>query len=121
MSRSRSSFDLSGAIATAASLSVVVVEEPKVVHFKGMPLVSFDPAAAPPFVGPTTEPELAAPPAVASAPAPSVAPIPPAPSPPPPAPPIDALPAEHAPAEDHGPADTVRRPPKLPDLSALKV
>ena len=50
MSRSRSSFDLSGAIATAASLSVVVPEE-QPPRYRGVPLVSFGPTAA----GPATE------------------------------------------------------------------
>ena len=37
MSRSRSSFDLSGAIATAASLSVVVPDEKPATFYRGMP------------------------------------------------------------------------------------
>ena len=51
MSRSRSSFDLSGAIATATSLSVIVAEEQPVALYRGMPLVSFGPTASGPPTG----------------------------------------------------------------------
>ncbi len=35
--------------------------------------------------------------------------------------PVEAVPVEAAPVEDaHGPAETARRPPKLPDLSEIK-
>jgi hypothetical protein len=128
MSRSRSSFDLSGAIATAASLSVIAPEEAPVAHFRGMPLVSF--GVVPPV--PSGAPHGAAP---------SSLPRPPLPPPPPPEPePVQAeaepvaaeaieplaerlepTVAALPPAEDaHGPADTVRRPPKLPDLSEIR-
>ena len=45
MSRSRSSFDLSGAIATATSLSAVLPDEPPTARYRRIPLVSFAPAA----------------------------------------------------------------------------
>ena len=41
MSRSRSSFDLSGAIATATSLTVAPPEELPTDRYRRMPLVSF--------------------------------------------------------------------------------
>ncbi len=51
MSRSRSSFDLSGAIATATSLSVVAPEEQPSAQYRRVPLVSFGPTAS----GPPTQ------------------------------------------------------------------
>jgi hypothetical protein len=101
MSRSRSSFDLSSAIATAASLSVVVPEEQPQLY-RGIPLVSFGPTAAgPPTQFPPSEPPLA------EAPAPEAAPAEPAP--------VEAAPTE----AEAGVVDTPRRPPKLPDLSEI--
>jgi hypothetical protein len=93
MSRSRSSFDLAGAIATAASLSTT--DEEPTPAYRGMALVSFGPTAA----GPATAP-------------PPAAPEPPADQP--------ALTAD-GPAIDDAPnvAETARRPPKLPDLSGV--
>ena len=120
MSRSRSSFDLSSAIATAASLSVVVPEEQPAVHFRGMPLVSF---------GSTAAGTVVPPPEAAGADAPvttreSRRPPPPAPPPPAPPPPEIEPAAEEAhaahPEIEAGPAETARRPPKLPDLSEIK-
>ncbi len=126
MSRSRSSFDLSGAIATAASLSVVVPEEQPAAHYRGVPLVSFGPSVASHPAHPT--------------PKPPAQPLP-TPNPPPPeahdaeplatdahgppdardAGPPAASPLEAPSAEvEPGPADTARRPPKLPDLSEIK-
>jgi hypothetical protein len=114
MSRSRSSFDLSGAIAAAESLKPIAApEEQPAAMYRSVPLVSFGPTAAG---------------------APSVAPPPPEPPPPTPPPPtlppptpiavamnIEASQSEanvevrvpEAPAAE----DAARRPPRLPDLS----
>jgi hypothetical protein len=48
MARSRSSFDLAGAIATATSLSTTTAEEAPAAKYRGMTLVSFGPAAPDP-------------------------------------------------------------------------
>jgi hypothetical protein len=100
MSRSRSSFDLAGAIATAASLSTVVAEEEPSAVYRGMALVSFGPTAS----GPPT----AAPPAPAAA-------IPPPE-------PVEPPTVTEAPSLDDAPvaSDPGRRPPKLPDLSNIQ-
>jgi hypothetical protein len=123
MSRSRSSFDLSGAIATATSLSVVVPEDPQALHYRGVPLVSFGVPFGPPPGGLTTRlppPVDAAEVAEAVEPAPTddAEPL------------AEALPAESAPVgipieapaaeAEQGPADNARRPPRLPDLSDVK-
>ncbi len=111
MSRSRSSFDIKGAIATAASLTSP--EEAAVVPYRGVPLVSFAGAAAP-------------------APAHASAMVPPAPAPPsgslgtPPSyrdsmtPTPRAGPVSETPSfEDSVISEPTRRPPKLPDLSNI--
>lgn len=102
MPRSRSSFDLASAIATAASLSTVSPEEAPIAVYRGKALVSFGPTAT----GPAS--------------------IPPAPSPPPPpegpasidggegAFPVSSQAVPGAPA-----LDEARRPPHLPDLSGV--
>jgi hypothetical protein len=114
MSRSRSSFDLSGAIATAASLSHSSPEDSPAARYRSVPLVSFTvppPAPAEPAIPPVrtvplnvedsfTSPELSAPEPITEA------------TP-------DQPRAIHV-EEAHGPADTARRPPKLPDLSGIK-
>jgi hypothetical protein len=94
MSRSRSSFDLAGAIATAASLSTA--DDEPAAGYRRMALVSFGPTAA----GPAT-----------------IAP-PPAPEPPSAEPAL----AADGPAIEDAPnmADAARRPPKLPDLSGVQ-
>jgi hypothetical protein len=115
MSRSRSSFDLAGAIATAASLSTVVLEEEPSAVYRGMALVSFGPTAAGPATVLPPEPAAIPPP---EAPEPAVhvrglragsAPEPPgvvdAPSP------LDDAPVA---------SENTRRPPKLPDLSSIQ-
>jgi hypothetical protein len=125
MSRSRSSFDLSGAIATAASLTIVAPEDAPRARYRSVPLVSFSvPPPAPP--GPSTPPARAVPheledsspellTEVATMGAPPQNPPrqPTAPAP---------IPVEVAPVveEAHGVADAARRPPKLPDLSEIK-
>lgn len=105
MARSRSSFDLKGAIATAASLSSAPPEEAPSAAYRGMSLVSFGPTASgPPSAPPpplddddrTTPTPVA--PRVASA-----APVAPA-----------------APAGDDTQASEARHPPRLPDLSGVK-
>ena len=128
MSRSRSSFDLSGAIATAASLSVP--EEQPGALYRRVPLVSFGPTAS----GPPTQ---LPPPADEGEAEPSIDPdalaaaLPPFASPPAhpeshgPSPEAfasnEAAAALPSPAEEAlGPADTARRPPKLPDLTDVK-
>jgi len=119
MSRSRSSFDLSGAIATAASLSVAVPEEQPAAMYRGVPLVSFGPTAAgPPTVMPpdsSPEPTLDGAEGEAS-PGDALPGVPPTRLGPPPAPPP---PEAHAPEGDVAPSDGARRPPKLPDLSGI--
>jgi len=139
MSRSRSSFDLSGAIATAASLTVVVPEEAPVAHYRGMPLVSFGavpmavPMGAPLGAAPSSAPkpplwppaparvsEVPAPARVSEAPQPAVSsgsaiePLAERLEP------AAGHAAEQGHAEDSHAAETARRPPKLPDLSGLK-
>jgi hypothetical protein len=108
MARSRSSFDLSGAIATAASLSTTSPEEVPNAIYRGKALVSFGPTAT----GPAS--------------------VPPAP-PPPDAPPASSeggegafpvssrqLPNDVPPAPDDAPAaEGARRAPHLPDLSSV--
>ncbi len=65
MSRSRSSFDLSGAIAAATSLSAVLPAEPPAARYRRMPLVSFAPAPmGDPERVPQTPPVLQTPPVV---------------------------------------------------------
>jgi hypothetical protein len=116
MSRSRSSFDLSGAIATATSLSVVVPEEQPPAHYRGVPLVSFGPTAAGTVVPPPPDPATAeAPVTTRESPRP-----PPAPPPPAPAPAVEEAPAAPHAEVEAGPTETARRPPKLPDLSEIK-
>jgi hypothetical protein len=129
MSRSRSSFDLAGAIATAASLSVVVPEEKPTAQYRGIPLVSFGPSAtgpatiAPPppapedFESDSTRALRSVRPSSRRASATIAAELPPEPSAA-----VAAVPsAEPTPVEDaHGPIDTARRPPKLPDLSDIR-
>jgi hypothetical protein len=137
MSRSRSSFDLSGAIATATSLSVIVADEQPAAIYRGVPLVSFGPTASgPPTNAPPPSPEdLALAGVPESGPSPDLTPVefevpPPAQTLAPVAEPAPAAHAAHAPpgsaalpapAEDAPSAiETVRRPPKLPDLSDVK-
>jgi hypothetical protein len=131
MSRSRSSFDLSGAIATAASLSHPSPEDSPAARYRSVPLVSFTvppPAHAEPATpddgGFAPKPPLRAPP-VRTVPlaledsysSPELTP---------PEPITEAQPraipagAPVAVEEAHGPADAARRPPKLPDLSEIK-
>jgi hypothetical protein len=95
MLRSRSSFDLSGAIATAASLSTAPPEETPNAVYRGMTLVSFGPTAT----GPASVP----------------------PPPPPPEPSSDGvLPQSSQGSIDEAPgAAEARRPPRLPDLSGV--
>lgn len=122
MSRSRSSFDLSSAIATAASLSHTSPEDAPGARYRSVPLVSFSvppappkPSAPPAEAVPSnledsyTSPELPAPEPIAEgAPDQPQAIMPAVPA---------GVPA--AVEEAHGPADTARRPPKLPDLSEI--
>jgi hypothetical protein len=101
MSRSRSSFDLAGAIATAASLSTIAAEEEPSAVYRGMALVSFGPTASgPPTAAPPATPAAAIPPPEAVEP------------------PI----VTEAPSLDDAPvaSDPGRRPPKLPDLSNIQ-
>jgi hypothetical protein len=116
MSRSRSSFDLSGAIATATSLTPFVPEQQPAAMYQRVQLVSFGPTAAgPPTIVP---PELLEPIPSTDEEPPVQQPVPPAPPPPDhvsmgsstAAPPVEAEP---------GPSDHARRPPKLPDLSEI--
>jgi hypothetical protein len=107
MSRSRSSFDLSGAIATATSLSAIPTEEQPAAFYRNVPLVSFGPTAA----GPPTQ----LPPELISAPEP-VAPATPSPATANEAPPATE---PHTSEGEPGPSEA-RRPPKLPDLSELR-
>jgi hypothetical protein len=110
MSRSRSSFDLAGAIATAASLSTVPTEEEPAAVYRGMALVSFGPTAAgPPTVVPPDPAEVIE---QAAAPARGVRPI----EPPDPPAVAEAHPLDDAPAA----SDPAKRPPKLPDLSGIQ-
>lgn len=101
MPRSRSSFDLTGAIATAASLSIITPEEAPIAVYRGKALVSFGPTAT----GPAT--------------------VPPAPPPPPPAeqPPSSegAFPmsSQALPGTPDDAPPEARRPPHLPDLSSI--
>ena len=137
MSRSRSSFDLSGAIATAASLSHASPEDSPAARYRKVPLVSFTvPPPAP--AQPTTPPVRAVPLNLEdSFSSPELSPPEPIPEAlydgaaggPKPRPPSEATPglpraipavAPAAVEEAHGPADTARRPPKLPDLSEIK-
>jgi hypothetical protein len=118
MARSRSSFDLAGAIATAASLSTT--EEAPTPAYRSMALVSFGPTAAGPPSAPPPPPEATpdhvtvplqpipnvgaaasagwAPPGEVAFPAPSQS-------------------YAEAPAVEDAPAAEARRPPRLPDLS----
>lgn len=92
MARSRSSFDLASAIATATSLSTPAAEEAPAAVYRGMTLVSFGPTASGP------------------------------PTPPPPPPPGLVDPPSNvgeAPIESSQASDP-RRPPRLPDLSQVK-
>lgn len=98
MARSRSSFDLTGAIATATSLTTVPVEEQPSAQYRGMALVSFGPTAAGPPSAPPPPPPAVEGPSILEAPPSAPAYQDPPPSDP--APPIEA-----------------RRPPRLPDLS----
>jgi hypothetical protein len=137
MSRSRSSFDLSSAIATAASLSHASPEDTPAGRYRSVPLVSFSvppapprPSAAPAPAVPSnledsyTSPELSSPEPMTEGVAGQPQAI------------LPAIPARHdggrppippgpagvpAPVEEaHGPAEAARRPPKLPDLSEIK-
>jgi hypothetical protein len=118
MSRSRSSFDLSSAIATAESLTVIVPEEQPAAIYRSVPLVSFGPTASgPPTVVP---PELLDGMPMDDAPHA----VPPAPPPPDPAavaggPPAQAVTMAQPAEGEPGPSDNARRPPKLPDLSGV--
>ena len=89
MARSRSSFDLAGAIATATSLSH---EEQPSALYRGMALVSFGSTAA----GSPSAP----------------------PPPPEPPPSVDAALPE-APISEPAPTAEARKPPRLPDLSGV--
>jgi len=112
MSRSRSSFDLAGAIATAASLSVP--EEQPGALYRRVPLVSFGPTAS----GPPTQ---LPPPADDGEAEPSIDPDAVAAALPDAPPFAEAGAAAAPPAEEAlGGADAARRPPKLPDLSDVK-
>jgi hypothetical protein len=116
MARSRSSFDLAGAIATAASLSVTTSEEAPAAAYRTMALVSFGPTAAGPPSAPP--PPLDEPTADAG---------------PPEMPPSEPAPAQagslREPLTPIAPADVpsiedshtseARRPPRLPDLSQV--
>ena len=121
MSRSRSSFDLSGAIATATSLSVVVPDEQQpAAIYRGVPLVSFGPTASGP---PTIEPPRDdAPPSEPQADMlAAVVEAPPEPRPPTQQPAPLQVAVISPPSEEASSAiETARRPPKLPDLSEVK-
>jgi hypothetical protein len=120
MSRSRSSFDLSSAIATAASLSVVVPEEQPAAQYRGVPLVSFGPTAAGTVMPPAPDPTAAEAPVSTRESSRSPPPTPPPPTPPAPAPVAEEAPASPPAEIEAGPIETARRPPKLPDLSEIK-
>jgi hypothetical protein len=99
MARSRSSFDLSGAIATAASLSTAQAEEAPAAVYRSMALVSF---------GPTATGEPSAPPA---------APIEPAIPAPPSAPHPPSSTQSYTPSLEDSHTSEARRPPRLPELA----
>jgi hypothetical protein len=101
MARSRSSFDLAGAIATAASLSTTTTEEAPSAAYRTMALVSFGPTAAGPPSLPPPIPEVEA--AVA---APDSAVLPPSSQ-------TDGPPTEDV-------SGAAKRPPRLPDLSEVQ-
>jgi len=115
MSRSRSSFDLSGAIATAASLSIVATEDAPRARYRSVPLVSF--SAPPPAPEPATPPVHALSPDLEDSSPELLTEVaqrrPTAPA---------AIRVEAAPVveEPHAAVDAARRPPKLPDLSEIK-
>jgi len=105
MARSRSSFDLSGAIATATSLSTAQADEAPAAVYRSMALVSFGPTAAgPPSAPPATH--------EATPEQPSEGP----PSMPEPTPSSQVDSADAQSIEDSH-ASEARRPPRLPDLS----
>jgi len=106
MARSRSSFEISGAVATATSLSGEGDERPRL--FQGVALVSFGAAPAAP------SPVRAGTPRVVTSSAP---PAPRQATPPPPDPAVAE--ASSSPRPPSEPPDSIdpRRPPKLPDLS----
>lgn len=115
MARSRSSFDLSGAIATAASLSTTQPEESPNAVYRGMALVSFGPTAA----GPPSAPPP--PPAQEPEPPSDDARIEPAQPPSPES--AAAVPSStqgytpDTPSLEDSHTSEARRPPRLPDLS----
>src|SRR5262245_45702149 len=101
MSRSRSSFEIEGAVATAAALKTRArrdggSERVEAAHAAGVPLVSF--GAAPDVVAPPPPAHVAVPPESVRTPRP-------------------LRPSDRA-SEDEG-APTQASPPKLPDLSAV--
>ncbi len=121
MSRSRSSFDLSSAIATATSLAVATPEEQPAALYRGVPLVSFGPTAAgPPTVMPpdsSSQPASAGPPTSGV----GVGEVDPARGEPAEAPtPAVSAEREGPPTGDDAGVEATRRPPKLPDLSEIK-
>ncbi|APR83489.1 Hypothetical protein A7982_08838 [Minicystis rosea] len=109
MARSRSSFDLAGAIATAASLSTTQgPEEAPSAAYRSMALVSFGPTA-------TGEPSVPPPAPSAEAPDTNIAAQP--------RPPESeaAFPASsRAPSLEESHTTEARRPPRLPDLSNVQ-
>lgn len=105
MARSRSSFDLTGAIATAASLSTVQADESPNAGYRTMALVSFGNTAAGPSAPPPAAPTASqAPPDVPSSGE-------------------GAFPASSQaypdPPSEPAPMAEARRPPRLPDLSGV--
>jgi hypothetical protein len=112
MARSRSSFDLAGAIATAESLSTTPPEEVTATAYRGMALVSFGPTATGPATPPPPPPEA------------PLSPLTPPPLAPPPVPEVVAPESAagyvpEGPATEDAPAVGARRPPHLPDLSGV--
>ncbi len=96
MARSRSSFEIAGAVAKAASLAGEPEVRPRIIE--GVALVTFGGST------PAPPPVYASPPAVEHIPTPT------------PPPPISVRPATTSDAPD---SVDPRRPPKLPDLSAV--
>ena len=113
MPRSRSSFDLAGAIATAASLSTSAPEEAPSALYRGMTLVSFGPTA--------TGPESVPPPGPHAPELSPELPIELSPDLPPLSEgsfPVSSQQSPETPALEDAHAEA-RRPPRLPDLSSI--
>ncbi len=122
MPRSRSSFDLSGAIATAASLSTSTPEQAPSALYRGMALVSFGPTATgPESIPPPELPGLAELPGLGELPGLAGSPGSPGPELPPVSEgsfPASSQAVPETPALDEAHAEA-RRPPRLPDLSSV--